>query len=409
MPILNSLYIILSKSTFILAYFLISIVVARTLGTTEFGIYALILSVYTMFELLGTLGIENIIVREISKEHSKSDVFFTHGAILLFISSIICFLMMTVIGPVMQYDDGIKHLLVLAGTVLFPTFLYFLLENTLIAFQKAKYVFWAAACRDSFLLVGGYWVLSQGQGIKALIMVMLIARTIGLGIIFLFAKHERIQLFSKVKWDFLKRMIQIIPTFALIGLSTSLFLEADTLILSKILPFSELGIYSLAKRVYRLGSVVYFSVGTAFFPLISQAFSTSRHKLEILFRDLIIRVLGLSLLLVIFVLLCSRFFINLFFGQEYVVAMPYLQILIWALIPFGLEFLLSRFLIAGHRQKENLWCLGCGIGCLLLTGISFSVQWQGRGMAAAYTLSTCFMATIAYYFTRRLLNGFEPS
>jgi O-antigen/teichoic acid export membrane protein len=404
MSIFNSLYIAVSKSTYTLASLLMSVMVARALGPFEFGLFALVLSIFMIFELLGILGIDNIIIRDVAQDHSKSNLFFTHGAIVGVITSAIFFIMIVAIGQVMHYELRVKHLLLLVSSILLPAFLSFLIESIFIAMQKTKYVLLSALYRDGFLLIVGYWVLSQGRGIEAVVIVMLMARIIGLLSMMVFAKRENILLFSSFNRAFFGDLVKVIPTFSFIGMSTSIYLEMDTLILSKVLPLPELGIYSLAKRIFRLGNIFYSSVALAFFPLISQTFLTSRPTLKALYRRLSGIILGLSLVLVVIALTCSPFFIKILFGEQYMPAMTYLSVLIWALVPFSLEFLMSRFLIAGHMQKENLICLLWGIGCLLVTGIYFSSQWQGLGMAAAYTFSTCVMAGMAYYYVHKLFK-----
>lgn len=72
----NSVYIFLSKASFVFASFVMSVMVARKLGLVEFGIYSLALSLYAMFELLSSSGLDNVVIREVAQDNSKTGLFF---------------------------------------------------------------------------------------------------------------------------------------------------------------------------------------------------------------------------------------------------------------------------------------------------------------------------------------------
>lgn len=292
----------------------------------------------------------------------------------------------------------------LTGSFLFPSFLYFLLEAIFIALQKTKYIFVSALCRDASLLIMGASILSMGHGVNAVFKAMFIARMIGVISFLCFSCWQGLRLFSWINGKFSKTIIKLIPAFFLTGVCYSVFLEIDTIILSKILPISELGIYNLGKRIFRIGNVFYFSAVTAFFPMISQAFSMPKNELFLIYKRLMWTIFVLSSSLALLMLVFSGFIVHFFYGDQYLPALRYLKVLIWALVPLSLALLLSRFLMAGHQQIKDLIAVFCGVCCLVLLGIFFSIKWGGMGMAVAFTLSAFVMAAVCYYFNRILLN-----
>jgi O-antigen/teichoic acid export membrane protein len=403
-PYKNSLYIVLSKSSFVVAAFCISVMAAKKLGLHGFGVYSLVFSLYMMFELIVTLGVDNIVIRETASDHSKAKIFFTHGAAIGILSSLVCFFLLIMTGQFMQYPNEIKIAILQMGNLLFPSFLYFLLEALLIALQRPKDMLVGALCRDVSAVGMGAFILSAGGGLYGLIEAMFIARFIGLTVLLhFFSKQYTIEWSSSIDLSFLKKFLKLIPTFFGIGILAGIFLEIDTIVLSKFLSIPELGLYTLAKRIMRVGNVFYYSVVTAFFPLISQVLNSNKERLA-LFRRIkwTLGILIVSLILI--ALITAPFVIRIFFGREYLPAVSYLQILIWAWIPLSLALLTSRFLIAGHKQDKDLLSVILGLVCLIISGICFSLKWQGMGMAVAFVLSSCVVALASYCFAWKLLR-----
>ena len=393
----ESVYIFLAKFSFVLASLALSVMVAGKLGLQGFGLFTLVLSLYTMFELVVCFGFDNIIVREVASDHSKAGPIFSHGALIGIVSSALGTSLLVIFSQLMQYSPEIKRSIYLASGLLLPSFLYYLLENIFIALGRSRYIFLSALCRDAFLIIVGIVVLERGGGVNAVIGTMFLARTFGFICLLCFSNLQKIKLFSPIDLIFFDKTVRLIPTFLWICVSSCLFLEMDTVVLSKVLTISDLGLYNLAKRIFRVGNIFYYSFAMASFPEIAQGRLTD-------YKRFMVRMFWLCLSLIIFVYLFSGFFIHIFFGALYMPAMRYLQVLIWAVIPLGFSLLLSRFLIAAHRQNKDLVASFGGVVILVCLGIPFSLKWAGMGMAMAYTLSAFGMAGIFYYFTRKLLR-----
>ncbi|MDE2027458.1 MAG: oligosaccharide flippase family protein, partial [Candidatus Omnitrophica bacterium] len=326
---------------------------ARHLGLEGFGIFTLVLSLYTMFELAVCFGFDNIIVREVALRHTNAKIYFTHGALIGAAASMMGGFLLVVLGNVMHYPSQIKASIGLVSLLLFPSFLYYLLENIFIGLERAKYILLSALGRDTMLIILGIVVLGRQGGINAVILVMLWARIFGFICLLCFAKLHKLELLSRLDFIFLDKMVRLLPTFWWIAVSSCLFLELDTVILSKVLPFSELGLYNLAKRIFRVANIFYFSFSMASYPKIAQCWGGPKDDLITIYRRYLWMMFVLCLSLVFLALFLSGFFIHVFFGDQYMPAMRYLKVLVWSSIPLGISLLLSRFLIAAHRQNKD--------------------------------------------------------
>lgn len=400
----NSIYIFLARVSFIIASLIISILAARTLGLTGFGILSLVLSLFTMFELLITLGLDNVIIRDVAISHSKTKLFFSHGIIIGLLASLIGFLLLLALSNLMQYSQEIKIAIYQMASLLFPSFLYYLLENIFIGLEKAKVVLVGALCRDVSLVIIGFYLLGREASVQAVITSIFMARMIGCAGLLILAWQKKVELFSFLDFGFLKSLSRSIPTFFWIGIASCVFLEIDTVILSKTLAVSELGLYNLAKRIFRVSNIFYYSVAMASFPTITQTLSTSMENRISVHNRLLKAMAVLSFGLILMTFLFSGVVIHFFFGEQFMMAVKYIKILIWAVMPLSLSLLFSRFLIAGGEQSKDLYSTVLGLIVLFSLGVLFSIKWQATGMAVAYVFSSFVMAGFFYYFTWRMLR-----
>lgn len=381
-----------------------SVLVARKLGLTDFGIYALVLSLYNLFERLSSSWLEDILIREISYDSSQARFYFSHCVVIGVFTCTLCYFLLIILGEVMNYPIVVQNANCCIGILLFPAFLYFLLETIFISFQKPQYALKAALYRDISMIIMGYFVLNAGYGITSLIKVIILSRVIGLTALLYYASKNGIELSSDLSWSFLKNILKIAPIFMGGAIGANIYVDMDTLILPKVISISEFGIYNIVKKVVRSGHILYFSVITPYVPSITKSLQSSHSDRSSLHKRIMLTMFGVILFAILFILFAAPFTIHFFYGEQFMPALKYLRILVWALVPISLNHLLTRYLIVAHQQNKVLLGTTYGIVILAATGVIFSLQWKGIGMAAAYTVSSFIMAGISYCFTQTLLK-----
>jgi len=402
MPVLkNSISISLTRITVSVSLFILAIIVARRLGPVEFGKYSIAISLYAIFELISDLGLENLAIKEISQDESKSGLFFSNGIALGVFSTSACFLLLILTANLMSYPGEIKNVIYLTGILLLPAFVNFLSETIFIALRKTKFLLYVALIREASLLALSILFLMQGRGIFSVIMAIFISRIIGLCLFIYFFAKIKLKLIPRIDIFFLKDVLGMIPVFVLISVVSSVFFEIDTLILSKIVTISEVGIYSIAKKIVRANFLFIFGAATAMFPVISQSFSSSKGKILHLYRLFLKYIFLLSIALLLITLLFAPLVIRLFLGRKFMDALPIIKILIWSVLPWSLSFLLSRFLISCGQQNKDLLALGIGLLSFAVFGIFLSFKWANYGMAFASIISMAILAGAHYFLTKK--------
>lgn len=402
----NSAAILGARVVIPVSFFALSIAVARLLGPESLGHYAIVMSLYAIFTLLSTMGLENLILRDVSREPEKAGAYCSHALVLGMVSSSVCALLMLLTSHLLGHDAVIRQHLLWLSLVLLPGFINNVAELLFIARHRADYAFGLALAREGTLVLLSILWLLDGQGLRGVIWALIVSRGLGAALALLFFRRLGVRFSRRLEPEFLRRLVALIPPFLLINLLSNTLLEIDILILSSLVAAPEVGLYMVAKKLVRASFLLTFSVVTALFPDISQAFQRSDPRFEGLFKILWRRTLWATTALAGLIFLLAEWGIFLTYGPQYASAVELMRILAWILIPLSLSFLLSRFLIIGDQQNKDLAALAIAVSALVVSGITGALGWGVHGMAVANVMSISLLAAIHYGLAQRFL--FKP-
>jgi len=393
----------LTKISVPAASFLVIIVMARQLEPAAIGHFSIAMALYALFQFISLLGYDNIVIRDVAKDPTKSGLLIQNGLILGVLSSLLCAGCMVLASHFLHYSAPISKSIYLTTLIVFPAFVNVLAETLLIGLRKAQYAFYGSALRESLWVVLSLWWLPIYQSVDAIILAFLTSRIAGvLFFFFLFKRHE-ISLWEKSDGVFFKELLKIIPVFILINIFANILLESDVIILSQLVSVEDVGFYAMAKKILRIAFIVIFSVVTALFPIIAAAVNEPPGKLSRYFNSFSLRIFILAGLTVVFVYFFASHIVTLFFGAKFIKSADILQVLIFKVIPLSLSFLWSRFLISAHLQNKDVFALSMG----LLTFVGLGIFWTQHigyfGMALADITACTILALIHFYFVRQLL------
>ena len=102
--------------------FITLVLIARSLGTAEFGDFSYILAFVGIFQLLADMGLTNTLVREIARERER--VAEIVGALrpLAWVSSLVIFLVIAALGWPLSANTNIYQATLLLGLAVLATF-----------------------------------------------------------------------------------------------------------------------------------------------------------------------------------------------------------------------------------------------------------------------------------------------
>jgi len=402
----NSASILGARVILPLASFTLSIAVARLLGPEGLGHFAVIMSLYAIFSLLSGMGLDNLILRDVARQPEHAGEYFSHALVLGLLSSLACSLLMVAASHLLEYPPEIRRHILWLTLIFLPGFVNIVAELLFIALHKAGHAFFLALFREGTMIALSILWLLHGSGLRGVIYALVLSRVAGAVLAVLIFYRLGIRISGRLRPAFLRRLVALIPPFLFINLLSNILLELDIIILSRLIPAPEVGYYMVAKKLVRSSFLLIFSVVTAFFPDISQAFQRTDPRFGHLFQTLWRKILWGSIALAIFVFLVAEWAVLWTYGPAYAPAVSLMRTLAWILIPLSLSFLLSRFLIIGNQQNKDVAALGIAVLVLTTTGIAAALSLGAYGMVLANLLSISLLALCHFGLAKKYL--FRP-
>jgi O-antigen/teichoic acid export membrane protein len=345
----------------VLALGLVSIaVLTRYLGPDEYGRYTLALMYMQLFGVLADVGLYTTVVREISKDRSRTEELVGNTLTLRLLLSFAVIALAAGISLLLPYDHDVRVAILLAGGPL----LFGMLTTSFVAILQSRLLMGRAVVGDVLgrsvalglvLLVAGldlgfYAVMGAAAGGALATMVTTWLVTRGLAVV-----RFRV---DPVVWR------ALLATALPLGLAlavNALYFRADTLIISLYEPFGQVGLYTLAYRILELALVL----GTIFlnttFPVLSEAVARNEPRaLRVIetSTDLFV-ILGAPL--VVGGLVLAPDIIELAGGSDFRDAATPLRILLVAGALAWVNGVFGFALIAKERQASALWLNASGL------------------------------------------------
>lgn len=425
--VVNFLWLLAEKALLIAGGMLLAIFLARGLGSEDFGRYNYVLSFVMLFGPLFSLGMYNVLLRELGKRPNLAPTILTTcltARILAggTISAIALGIMYWYLGN--DVDDNWKFasisvLLICHISNAFEVYERWFQHKS----NNAVLVKWRVCCFAFFMALKLYLLAVEASfstilwAVSAEVMV----KNIGYGLL-----YRRYQAGgAKGRYDgqvfadiFAQSKYLILAAFAAI-----VYFKIDIIMLEAMRPISEVGIYAVAAKVSEVCYVLPQVIITAMYPKLLEIAKTQPKRYDALlqwgFDWLFVSALGISVVM----FLINPWLIELVFGAEYVLAGQLLQLHIFASVFIYMRVLLSQWLVtvsfaqfALFRESSgavinillNLWLIPLyGVwGAAIATIVSYGVSSYVCLWFFARTRPIAWMMTKAMAFPLRIRQLF---
>jgi len=334
--------------------FILVLIISRYLGVEGLGQYSLVLAYFGIFATLGSLGLADLVVREVARRPADAHLVLVNAGAFGTISSLVAVIAMNAVVALMGYGREVF----LAGffcslSLVISTAITYL-EAIFRSLERSEYVALIYIAENAVRVVLCVGLLLMGFGIIPLFVAVLVSRVFGFAAMAMCYQRT----FGWPAWRFDREIWRLLArqsaTFASIAVFSTIHLSIDQIMLSKLKTIDSVGIFSAADRLLSICKTLPLAFSSALLPFIAKVFSSGTEPL----RDLVIKSLNYMLLLVVpmavgtFVL--ADQFIGLVYGQKFTAAGPVLRLHILSLIPFSMVFVMAQVLIATDNQAVDL-------------------------------------------------------
>jgi PST family polysaccharide transporter len=366
-----------------------SVLLIRYLGSERLGQFGAIYAYLGLFTWLTTLGIEPVLVREISKERESASSLLHTAIILASFLSVGALLATMLVAPYAGFNGQLRTLLILAA-----------LEFVLIPFRLPGIIFqvdlrqWYAATINVvrqvvwFGIVIILWLL--GASLLYVVAGRLLATAVESALTWAYSRQ-----FLSAEKKFLRErsgkiLLHSIP-IAFTSLLSMVYLRIDQVMLHKMASDSVLGQYVAAAKVSELFEFLPAAFIVSMAPVLSvsvnepQRFQDYTDKL---FRYFMIASSGIC----VFMSAGAGLIVRVLYGKQFLPAGPLLAVLIWSEIAVFFATVIYNVLIAKNQQ----WLLPVPTLVGAAVNVALNVVLIPRYGAAGAAWATLVSYTVAW-------------
>jgi O-antigen/teichoic acid export membrane protein len=379
---------------------IVIIYLARYLGTTDFGKYNLIFAYLAFFGVITDLGLQTILIREMSRDHAITPKLIGNAYVIKLILTVFAVVLAIIVISFMSYPaDTTTCVYIAAGTIFFLSFtdIYYAI------FQANLKMVYKEIAKLAFKVLSAtliLWIIfSQGSLIQVII-ALVFSEMVKTLICYLFSRkfvRPRFEIDFGL-WKYLFKEAWPIALASVIGV---LYYHIDVVMLSIMMGDAEVGLYSAAHKLCDALIVIPNALMISLFPVMSALFKNSKEKLVKSYELAVKYLLIITLPIAVGTTILADKIIFSLYGVEFSGSATALQILIWGIVVYSSSLVFMNLLTSIGKQKLNtitisIYAFGnVGLNFILIPILSYN----GASIASVTTGVIGFI--IGFYFVSR--------
>ena len=394
--------------------FFVGVYVARYLGPANFGLLSYAGSFVGLFAGIATLGLDNIVVRELVKNEKKRDELLGTTFVLKIIGSILV-LIIIVIAVRFTNNDNFTNLLIFIiaiGTIFqsFNVIKFYFQSKVLSKYTVYAQIFSSILCAVIKLLL-----IYFNMGLIYFAAIILLQSIIlASGLIVMYIKQKSSLFNWSINFGLVKNLLKDSWPLMLSGIAISIYVKIDQVMIKNMLDTKAVGNYAVAVRLSEVWYFIPMAITSSLFPAIVNAKKISEklyyERLQKLYDLMTWLAIGIALP----IMLLSNNIIKLLFGVQYQEAAGVLRIYVWAGVFVFLGVASGQYLLAENYTRISFLRTLFGAIVNIILNIILIKKYEIQGAAFA-TIFSYFVSTFlimlfpkTYKNTLLMLNSFSP-
>jgi len=385
----------------------VGILVARYLGPSQFGLLSYAVSMVALFAVFGTLGLDDILTRNLVQEPADRDFllgtsFFLRAVGSVFVFGAASFLSLVVSG---DWTGTALVMIIAAGNVLlsFSVIQFFFLSEV-----RARY--------PSLALFASVVVSS----VIKLILILVKASVVWFAwaivteyvILSIMLYHYYAMSGIRIRdWSFSGKTAVCLlkDSWPMIfsGLFAMVFTRVDQVMIKAILGNEAVGEYSIAVTMTEAWYVIPIVITTSLFPMIINARQTDQKIYHDRLQHLYDLTIWMGIGLAFVISLSSEWLVELLLGSAYGNSGRVLSILVWNLLFAYMSIMNSKWLVAENKQHILLFINPLGALLNVILNLILIPRLGILGAALATLLTQAITAHLIFAFIRNVSPVFQ--
>ena len=312
--------------------FFTTLYAARYLGAEEFGVISLALALTGIYIIFTDLGLNTLIVREISRDKTLVDSYVTNITLIKLMLVVITFGLLILTIKILGYSQQVTYVVILITFSMIFTSFSGLFNSIFQAYEKMEYQSIGTILNAALILLGVLIAIYYNLSVITFAFVYVIASFIVL--IYSFMVYSWKFALPKIIIDlsFWKPTIKEALPYGITGIFATVYLWIDSIILSVMVGNEVVGWYNAAYRLVFIFLSLYAVYMISIFPVMSGFYKSSKKSIKIVYERSFKYLLIVSFPLAVFITLMANKIILFIYGTGYIPSIITLQILIWTIV-----------------------------------------------------------------------------
>lgn len=323
--LISSNFMIIEKLFNLFISLYVTSIIAKFLGPSDYGIYSLALTILALFASITNMGLDTVAINKIIM-NNKSDLIISNSIILRFFGRLLVLLLASVVVIVLNYEIIILILVVvlaMSSSIRAPETieLWFIANNKLkpiFILKTFVYIF------SSILKILA--VLLQLNIVFFAIIYLIESIIVAILMMMIFSKNGQNFSINLLNLRVIKNLFDDSKYIIITGIFITTYMQIDKIMISRLMSYSETGVYSIAVQLSQIWFFVPLGVITAMKSKLLQQNTIEKFTLYLSITNK--TVAFISFFAMIFYILFSKIFIEILFGVEYIKAYSVLPILV---------------------------------------------------------------------------------
>lgn len=384
------------------------IYVARVLGAAAFGLFQFVQAFLLYLVIIVDSGLSTYGMREIAQDRSRAAAISINILALRLLIALVTFCLSLILLLIIPIPPMIRLLFIVTFLLIFYRAL-----NTDWIFQGLEKMEYLAVSKLLFSATTFFFMFIFVKGPGDLVRIPLIQFLFGLVIalaflLLLFTRFFRLDLKQLTVQSWPKAFMIAIP----LGVST-IFLQIydnlDTIMLGLMAQPAIVGIYNAAYRMFYLFAGVFSLWLATVLPVVCKRISEDNARAKVFLEKFMSLTLLLMIPITLLGALSAPLLIKIFFGDEYVQAIPALRILVWVLIPLAVSNTYGCLvLIPAGLFNQFLVSVGAGALANVILNVILIPKFSYLGAAVATLIAQVVAGIFAFNLSKNVLRiGFS--
>lgn len=347
----NTIWALVARTFSLGVSFFVSVYLTRYLGAENYGQLSYAVSFVGLFVIISSLGIDNILYRDIVAHPERRDEYLGTALIIKLIMGAVTAAIVAVAAYIVVHDDVSRIIIfMLAGTYIFVPFQIIITDYQAHVAQKyPSIVSLFVVCVLNALKLA---VIFSGKGILYVAAILLLEPII-YAILYILLRTYHYG--SILKWKYTHSvaigLIKDSWPFVFIVAFSSIYMRIDQVMLKHLINAEAVGYYDAAVRIAEAWLFLPSIIASSMFPAIVNARLKDAKEYRKRILALLLLIGSISIIVAVAVSLLSEYIMTFLYGASFAVGAGVLAVYMLGSIFAALDSPVRLYLIAENRRR----------------------------------------------------------